>query len=99
MLYSPSPLNLLFHPILHGYYNKGESGHNAIDVARVVVVVQVAVVVHIIEVGRVGQVRRALPPVISGNPTTMQHTSARQQNAYSECNLKLILIMLNRRSV
>lgn len=82
-LYPPSPSNLLFHPILRGYYNDGKSRHDTIDVARVVVVVQVAVVVHIHEVGSVAQVGRTLPPVISRHPTARrdQATARTGKNA------------------
>lgn len=55
--------------LIHGYYNEEESRHNPIDVVRVVVV-QVAVVVDIHEVGRVAQVGGALPPVVRNHPAT-----------------------------
>lgn len=57
--------------LIHGYCNEEESRHDSIDVGRVVVVVRVAVVVDIIEVGGVGDIRRTLPPVISTDPTAL----------------------------
>ena len=76
-LQSPSPSynkKFILHPI--GLLILGESGNNAIHVARVVVVVRVAVVVDIHKVGRVAEIRRSLPPVPSRKPTAQGRSPA-----------------------
>lgn len=79
-LYPPSPADQLISPSRSGYYNGGESGHHAIDVAGVVVVTRVAVVVHIHEVRAIGQVGRTLPPIIGDHPAWRNIRSG-----YSQC--------------
>ena len=54
---------------MRGYCNGGKSGNNAIDVARVVVVVDVTIGINCIEVGGVADVGRTLPPVVRRTPT------------------------------
>lgn len=65
----------IYFTLVHGYYNEEESGNNAIDVTRVVVV-EVAVVVDIIEIRRIGQIGRPLPPVVRSQPATHTQPSS-----------------------
>ena len=77
---------------MRGYCNGGKSGNNAIDVVRVITVVEVAITVDIIEVRGVGDVGRPLPPVVRRNPTADNNQQPTSDDIeLNRCILKLLL--------
>ena len=78
--------------LMRGYCNGGKSGNNAIDVVRVITVVEVAITVDIIEVRGVGDVGRPLPPVVRRNPTADNNQQPTSDDIeLNRCILKLLL--------